>query len=451
MPRPRSPKSHIEAQETPVKILVYSISNESLVDYTTSLRHINATFDSTTVLQEAKRLLRTGEYSILIADVTDFESSGKNLIRWTKNHLPHLAIRTHGYTRTDLPSQLKRLYSRGVDQRFSFDHTDIDQMTDIIFSLLLDNPSLRWANDMVSGQKRLRDILKDKCPMAHPALLNGAKGMGKECLAQIVHGMCNRTEHEFIILDCNPRQKFDYARRENRDTYSNREMLRQNFMAMFGHGYKGTVYVRSFYHMSLMAQDVLADVLEKGMCIDPVSKKELKFQGRVVFANNKSLPELVKNKKVSARLYKMLAPHSMDISPVAHYGNEIADIAQAIVTHMCVKGRGKPMTFSKAAKKLIIGYSWPGNLDEMVSVLEMAMTTADNLVIDIKDLEIINPDKEEEVFYEVNDDNIKMLMTRHNGNKMKVPKLLKVSRGHLYKLLGEMERKDSPEEEKLDA
>lgn len=457
MARSRSTKPGNDVPEAASRILVYSNSKESLEDYAISLRHVNVAFDSTTILPDAKDMLRTGKYNILLADVTDFETTGKGLIRWSKCHLPHLKIRTHGYTRTDLPSQQKRIYARGVDQRFGFEHTDIDRMTDIIFSILLDHPSLKWANDMVAGQKNLRNLLKDKCPMAHPVLLNGAKGMGKECLAQIVHGMCNRSEHDFIILDCNPRQKFDYARRENRDTFNNRDLLKANFLTMFGKGYNGTVYFRSFYHMSLMAQEVLADVLEKGMCTDPITLKEKKFHGRVIFANNKSLPELVKKKKVSPRLYKMLAPYSMDISPVAHYGDEIIGIAQAIVDYFCIKGRGKTMSFSKEARKIIVNYSWPGNIEEMISVLEKAVETADNLVIDVKDLELINPHNEEIETYEVTDENIKMLMKKHNGNKSRVSTLLGISRGHFYKLLSNIDLNEPPrvlpldKEEKMDA
>ena len=451
MARPRSTTPKNDVPEASFKILVYSISNESLEYYATTLKHMKVAFDSTTVLQDAKKMLRSGEYNILLSDVTDFESTGKALIRWAKGHLPHLKIRTHGYTRTDLPSQQKKIYARGVDQCFSFDHTDIDHMSGFIFSLLIDNPTLQWANDMVSGQKKLRDLLKDKCPMAHPVLLNGAKGMGKECLAQIVHGMCNRTEHDFVILDCNPRQKFDYARKENRDTFPNREMLKKNFLAMFGRGNNGTVYFRSFYHMSIMAQEVLADVLEKGMCLNPETNKEVKFQGRVVFANNKSLPELVKKGKVSARLFRMLAPHSMDISPLAHYDSELTEIAQAIVDHLCVKVRGKIMSFSKAARKLIQDYSWPGNIEEMISVMEVAVSTADNLVIDVKDLERINPHKEEVEVYEVNDENINMLMNKHNGNKSKVSTLLGISRGNLYKRLKIMKANQEEAEERMDA
>ena len=46
-----------------------------------------------------------------------------------------------------------------------------------------------------------------------------------------------------------------------------------------------------------MAQEVLADVLERGVCIPPDTGKETTFEGRIIFTNNKSLPELVRAKR----------------------------------------------------------------------------------------------------------------------------------------------------------
>lgn len=440
MPRPHIPRTKSGAQFDPgIKILVYSASRESLEDYAQTLSHIRANYDTVNNPRDAKKMLKSGDYGILIADVTDFESSGRNLIRWAKIHVSNPDFRVHGYTRTDLPSVIKRIYCRGVDQRFYFDRSDIDRLTEMLFALFLDYQDLNWIKEMNMGQKKLREKIGDGSAMENPVLLEGPKGSGKESLAQIVHGLCNRSAHEFIVLDCNPRQHFDYVHRENKDTPANRKTLADNFEQLFGEAYKGTILIRSFTHLSLMAQEVLADVFETGYCIHPESRQRVKYEGRVIFTNNKSLPELVNTKKMSGRLYSMLMKNVMRIKPLAEYNKEILQMAESIVSHLCLKSRGKTMTISKAAGNIIKNYPWSGNIFEMLEIMEMAVSTAKNLRIEPSDLTMIAPDEPEEEFepVEATKENVKSLMREHKGNKTVVAKMLGCSRGFLYKLLKE--------------
>lgn len=424
-------------QGTDKKILVYSASRESLDDYAHTLNKIGAKFDTVSSTSDAKNKLRSGDYGVLIADVTDFESSGRRLIRWSKNHITIPGFRTHGYTRTDMPSVVVKVYCRGVDQRFYFDHSDIDRLSEMLFALFLDYPDLGWIKDMTTGQKKIRNQIGKSPAMKCPVLLQGAKGLGKESLALIVHGLCNRSEHEFMVLDCNPRQRFDYVYRQNLDTMANRTALRENLEHLFGEAHKGTLLIRSFTHLSLMAQEVLADVLDSGKCVLPQTGQRVTFEGRVVFTNNKSLPEMVQAKKVSSRLYYILQKTVMDIKPIARYDKETVALAQAMVSYLCIKSRGKIMCISPAAKRLIAKYPWAGNLEEMREVMEIAVSTAKNLCIEPKDIAIISPPEPEEVeIFEATKENVEMLLKKHQGNKSKVAKSLGCSRGYLYKLFG---------------
>lgn len=439
MSRQRSAKTKSSAQlDSDIKILVYSASRESLDDYAQTLTNIGADFDVVYTPQDAKRMLKSGKYGVLIADVTDFESSGRSLIRWTKNHISIPNFRIHGYTRTDMPGVLKKVYCRGVDQRFNFDHSDMDRLTEMLFALFLDYQDLSWVKEMTVGQKNLRGKIENNPAMDNPVLLQGPKGSGKESLAQIVHSLGNRCEHEFIVLDCNPRQRFDYVYKTNKDTPANRKALAINFEQLFGEAHKGTLLLRSFTHLSYMAQEVLADVLERGVCIPPDTGKETTFEGRIIFTNNKSLPELVRAKKVSERLYSLLMKNVMDIRPIAQYGKETVQMAEAMVSHLCLKSRGKVMVLSPAAQRIIRKYPWAGNLEEMHEVMEMAVSTAKNLLIEPRDLSMIIPPAPEEDIepLEHTKGNIELLLKNHKGNKTKVAKGLGCSRGHLYKLMG---------------
>lgn len=129
----------------------------------------------------------------------------------------------------------------------------------------------------------------------------------------------------------------------------------------------------------------------------------------------------------------------MDIKPIARYDRETVDLAQAMVSHLCLKTRGKIMSISPAAKKLINNYPWAGNLEEMREVMEMAVSTATKLCIEPKDLLMIAPpEPEEEVeIMEDTKENIELLLKKNQGNKSKAAKGLGCSRGYLYKKMKE--------------
>lgn len=380
-------------------------------------------------MNDAKRMLKSGEYTTLIADVTNFEISGRRLIAWAKHHVSRDDFRTHGYTVTDLPSIEKKIYSRGVDQKFYYDHVDVDHLTEMLFSLFIDHPELRLVIDLQKGQKDLSKKIGDRSACDAPVLLHGAKGMGKESLAQIIHGLSNRSAYEFIVLDCNPRQKFDYAYAQNRDTPKNRRLLKENFQRMLGHAQNGTLYIRSFTHLTLMSQEVLMEVLEEGNCILPCGEK-VPYEGRIIFSTNKSLSEKVTEKKVSPDLYKKLMELVLRIRPLAEYREDLLHMAESVMSHFCLKGRGKIMEIMPDAQRAISNHSWSGNLDEMRMAMCHAVSEAENLRIRARDLPFIHE------LPRVNDKaTIEETLRKYKGNKSKVHKELNISRSHLYKLI----------------
>lgn len=412
------------------KVLLYSASQDSLTDYAHTFERIGVNHDTVNNIQDAKKKLLSGEYDTLQADVTDFESSGHRLIHWAQNHMSDFAMfKTHGYTRTDVPSTHKHIYSRGSDQRFYFDHLDIDRLTDVMSSLFINRRDIRWINEMREGQRRLRKSIGNGEPTLNPVLLRGAKGLGKECLAQIVHCMCDRRPNKFVVLDCNPRQRFEYAYAQSIDNRKNREIIRQNLELMLGHGYGGTVFFRSFTHLSMMAQSVLVDVLKKGYCVLPKSGERVKYDGRIIFSSNKILADLVQEGKLDERLFGILCKNVLEINSLAMYPDDLVPMAEAIADYLCVKARGKTMKFMDSAKRVIKSYPWGGNIIQMFEVIEMAVSTAKDLKIREKDLTI----KRIEPFDEKAE--IERLLEYYNGNISKVADEMGRSRPYLYKCL----------------
>lgn len=144
------------------QILLYGKRENNLDDYANTLKHYGVTFEMVHSSKEAKELLKTGRFGILIADVTAFEETGRSLIAWTKHHIQIPGFKTHGYSATETPSVIRRIYYCGPDQRFFFSHTDIDHLTGLLYGLFTDHPELKWIQELVSRRQNFKSgIMKD--------------------------------------------------------------------------------------------------------------------------------------------------------------------------------------------------------------------------------------------------------------------------------------------------
>lgn len=161
----------------------------------------------------------------------------------------------------------------------------------------------------------------------------------------------------------------------------------------------------------------------------------VRFEGRIVFATNKSLPELVSANKVSARLYNLLMNTTMFVSPLAKYRDELVTMAKAMVDLHCAKGRGKGMTFTSAAEKLIRSYAWPANIEEMNMVMESAISTARMREIGVGDLSLITSERDDYKKVSLPDtrEGLEALIRDHKGCIAKVARACGFSRSMIYK------------------
>ena len=140
---------------------------------------------------------------------------------------------------------------------------------------------------------------------------------------------------------------------------------------------------------------------------------------------------MVKAQTVSSKLYGTLMQSMIEIPPLACFKDDMVNMAQSIIDHQCLKARGKTMTIKKDAMNCIFNHPWPGNIEEMYEVLEIALTTADNLVIRSKDLPFVSTTIVEDK------EGILEAMYLANGNKSNAAKLIGRGRTKFYALLND--------------
>lgn len=367
------------------RILLYSPNEEGLKEYSEPFTRWGADFDCVTSVQKAKHLLKSKKYNLLMSDVTEYDNTGKLLMSWAKSTISTKFL-TFGFTRTGQPRKTYLRYLRGADQRFYSDDYHNEAITQAMFHLITCHDDLNWVKEVLAQQRSVRAKL-DRDPYGIiPVLLIGDKGLGKMSLAQIAHGMGDRCNHEFLVADCNPRQRFDYKKDSDIDNDINRIAIKKNLEDMMGRAVDGTFYVRSIGHLSEMAQEVLAEVLTAGKCINPETGKYMKFRGRIILASNHPMEDAHCAAKISPKLSAVMSQIILQLPPLSEYRSEIVPIAEAIVGYLCCQAKGRIMTLTEASKSAISRHPWQGNIVEMYEVLLQAVQSAHKLRIHPSDL-----------------------------------------------------------------
>ncbi|HIP54700.1 MAG TPA: sigma-54-dependent Fis family transcriptional regulator, partial [Sulfurimonas autotrophica] len=108
------------------------------------------------------------------------------------------------------------------------------------------------------------------------------------------------------------------------------------------------------------------------------SSKSIKIDVRIISATNANLDEKIKNGEFREDLYYRLNTIPLHIPPLRERKDEILDIAQAMIIQNCQKYGFANKTLSKSAKNELLSYNWPGNIRELLSVVERSVILSEN-------------------------------------------------------------------------
>ena len=107
---------------------------------------------------------------------------------------------------------------------------------------------------------------------------------------------------------------------------------------------------------------------------------------RVIAATNRNLLEAVESKTFREDLYYRLNTIPVEIPPLRQRKEEILPICEVILGRVIQKYGLAKRYFSEEAIESLMSYRWPGNIRELISVVERAVILSDSEAISKEDL-----------------------------------------------------------------
>jgi len=250
------------------------------------------------------------------------------------------------------------------------------------------------SQDFLGSSQALQKALS----IAHKAsktdasiLLLGESGVGKEVFASYIHKNSPRAKKPFVAINMAAlpdnlieSELFGFEKGAFTDAT---EAKAGQFELANG----GTLFLDEIGEMPYGVQAKLLRALQEKEVRRLGSSKSVKIDIRIISATNADLHKKIANGEFREDLYYRLNTIPLNIPPLRERRDEILQIALAVCEENCKKYDFEPKSFSKEAQNELQEYSWPGNIRELISVVERAVILSesneiqkDELFLDIR-------------------------------------------------------------------
>ena len=236
--------------------------------------------------------------------------------------------------------------------------------------------------------KTVYDLIDKALSTNITVIISGETGTGKELVAKAIHYNSKRKDKSFVTVNVAaiPSELIES------------ELFGHEKGAFTGAAYRrigrfeeadgGTLFLDEIGEMELNLQAKLLRVLQEKEIVRIGSNKPIKTDCRIVVATNKNLKEEVKKGNFREDLYYRLLGLPIELPPLRDRANDILILALHFIGKFCEENNIPVKKLSVPSQKKLMSYPFPGNVRELKSVVELAVTLSENDVIEPADLVI---------------------------------------------------------------
>ena len=333
---------------------------------------------------EALRVLGREKVDLVISDLRMDEMDGLQLfseIQKGQPGMPVIILTAHG----SIPDAVAAT-QQGV---FSFLTKPVDK--DALYKAIDEALEQRspatdeaWRQAIVTRSPLMLRLLEQAGMVAQSdvsVLINGQSGTGKEIVAQAIHNASPRHDKPFVAINCGalPEQLleselFGHARGAFTGAVSNREGL---FQAAEG----GTLFLDEIGDMPVALQVKLLRVLQERKVRPLGSNRDIEINVRIISATHRDLPKAMARGEFREDLFYRLNVVNLKIPPLSERTEDIPLLANHLLRQSADRHKPFVRAFSSDAMKRLMAAKWPGNVRQLVNVIEQCVALTSSPVI----------------------------------------------------------------------
>lgn len=308
------------------------------------------------------------------------------------------------------------------------------------YKALLNSPFDDFIGGSVEMQKVFENITKVAATDASVLIL-GENGTGKELVARALHRNSTRKDEAFISVDLGAitetlfeSELFGHVKGAFTDARIDRP-------GRFEIASGGTLFLDEIGNLTLPLQAKLLTVLERREVTRLGSNKPKSIDIRLICATNMPLRQMVAEDKFREDLLYRVNTVEIQIPPLRERGEDINLLTNHFIKIYSKKYKKGVRDINSATLKKLKQYNWPGNVRELQHAVERAIIMTDNKILQPDDFHLrpTTATKAEGLelesynLEEVEQNIIKKVLKKHQGNISYAAKELGLTRTSLYR------------------
>lgn len=301
-----------------------------------------------------------------------------------------------------------------------------------------------YTKTIIGNSKAITDVfnlIEKTTRTGISVTISGETGTGKELVAKAIHYNSTRADKPFVAVNV---AAIPHDLIES-------ELFGFEKGAFTGAGYRrigkfeeangGTLFLDEIGEMDIALQAKVLRALQEKEIVRIGSNKPVKTDCRIIVATNRNLRELVMKNEFRQDLYYRLYGMHIELPPLRERENDVIILAKYFIDEFCRDNDIPVKSLSKPAVDRLLNYSFPGNVRELKSVMELAITVADSDVINGEDILLENQpliqeiDHQEMTLREYNLRILKMYLEKYANNIPLVAEKLGIGVATVYRMM----------------
>ena len=271
--------------------------------------------------------------------------------------------------------------------------------------------------------------------------IQGESGTGKEIVAKSIHHHSSRRNGPFVAINMSaiPRELLESELfGHEKGAFTGAIALKKG---QFELSNKGTLFLDEIADLDKSIQSKLLRALQEKEFFRVGGEKAVIYDARIIVATHKNLAEEVKSGHFREDLYYRLLGLNIILPPLRVRGNDILVLAKHFLTFFAQQQGVPKLDLAPGAKNKLLTYTYPGNVRELMSVIELASVLADGPRVEADNIQFSSLAKSDDFFEpDLTLEDYKMKIIAHylklyHDNITLVAQQLNIGKSTIYRLL----------------
>lgn len=338
--------------------------------------------------KEVLDILKTEDFDLIISDLIMPEMDGVALLKAVKKIRPDISfvmLTAYGTIENAVQAIKQGAFSyviKGNDPKELLKEVQNVDKLKLIQNKASADPDEQSGNYMMQTKNRAYQEVLNLASKAAKRnaniLILGESGSGKEVIAQYIHSESGRSKDSFYATNCHvfsesllESELFGHEKGSFTGAFSTR-------IGRFEAARFGTLFLDEIGDIPLSTQAKLLRAIETKKINRVGSNDEIEVDFRLISATNNDLGNAIREGSLREDLFYRLSTIIIQVPPLRHRKEDLPELIRYFVEKMQGALGLEHVEIDKEVNDFLLDYSYPGNVRELINVIERMFVMSDD-------------------------------------------------------------------------